>query len=299
MKNPDPRKTISLSNVACVYCGRYFGSDLRSTKDHVIARRLVPDGMISRGWNLIVKACEVCNRSKSDLESEVAAVTMQPDAIGRFARDAAELKATAARKGDGARSSVTGLRVAKSGTHVQFEVPLGSAASLKFSFVGPPQLNDDVALRLACHQIISIFYFLTFDRKLRLGRYWPGVFSVANIAHRADWGNPTALEFQKRTAIWDLWFCGVAAHGFFKAMVRKLPGPEPVWGWALEWNENYRLVGFFGDDSQVREQLGSLPQLSWQASAVNDAGRVNSRVETALHADHDHLFVVGDQLGAP
>jgi 5-methylcytosine-specific restriction endonuclease McrA len=78
-------KPLRLRNATCVYCGVEFGPEEKRTKEHVIAREFVPVVDFNGQWNLIVNACCSCNNEKADLEGEIAALTMQPDVLGRFA----------------------------------------------------------------------------------------------------------------------------------------------------------------------------------------------------------------------
>lgn len=47
---------------------------------------------------------------------------------------------------------------------------------------------------------------------------------------------------------------------FFKLITRKHPSVE-IWAWALEWNHNRRLIGFFGEREPAQAIYDSLPKL--------------------------------------
>src|SRR5712672_3459971 len=65
-----------LRNITCCYC-RTFLSDVPSNKEHVIAKNFVPTGTLDRSWNLIAQACVACNTRKSDLEDDMAVLSLQ------------------------------------------------------------------------------------------------------------------------------------------------------------------------------------------------------------------------------
>jgi hypothetical protein len=67
--------------VICPYCGVALSKE-NSTKEHVLARKFVPKGTLNNQWNLILNACRCCNNSKSDLEDDISAITMQPNMRG-------------------------------------------------------------------------------------------------------------------------------------------------------------------------------------------------------------------------
>ncbi len=77
-----------------------------------------------------------------------------------------------------------------------------------------------------------------------------------------------------------------SADGFFKAVIRKAPDLEDVWGWALEWNKNFRVIGLVGDLEAMLGRARRLPKL---VADQDDAGNV-SREEVPLAPQEDHLF---------
>ena len=97
---------IAIANGTCVYCGIDLTQDTLS-KEHVIGKHFVPKGKLQDSWNLIVNACNPCNRKKSDLEDDISAITMQPDAYDRHGHDDEEAKSEAERKGKGSFSRYT------------------------------------------------------------------------------------------------------------------------------------------------------------------------------------------------
>ena len=107
-------KPLRLRNQTCVYCSTMFGPGVKRTMEHVIAKRFVPEIDFSKQWNLIANACEACAKEKGDLESDISAVTLQPDGFGRFANADARVPREAKRKGKGAISHRTGKPVGES-----------------------------------------------------------------------------------------------------------------------------------------------------------------------------------------
>lgn len=65
-----------LQNVTCCYC-RTSLADVPSNKEHVIEKNFVPKGSLQKSWNLIAQACVSCNTRKSDLEDDMALLSLQ------------------------------------------------------------------------------------------------------------------------------------------------------------------------------------------------------------------------------
>jgi hypothetical protein len=109
LKHLRPDSPILLNNVTCPYCGRSFreGGVVRH-KEHVIGRNFVPRGKLDGGWNLILRACEPCNGHKADLENDLSAISMQPDAVGQHYDSDPILMSQAARKAEKSFSRRTG-----------------------------------------------------------------------------------------------------------------------------------------------------------------------------------------------
>ncbi len=84
LKEHPPHLPLMLNNETRVYCGAELTAASR-TKEHVIGRRFVPKGKLNQQWNLIVWACKTCNGLKADLENDLSAISMQPEASGKFA----------------------------------------------------------------------------------------------------------------------------------------------------------------------------------------------------------------------
>jgi hypothetical protein len=63
-----------------------------------------------------------------------------------------------------------------------------------------------------------------------------------------------------------------------------------VWAWALEWNQNYRIIGFFGDEDAVRSLLDELPELPRQVIPTGAGTFVTVRKDVMLSEAEDRLF---------
>src|ERR1035441_6423577 len=112
---------------------------------------------------------------------------------------------------------------------------------------------------------------------------------------RADWGNPLMRGFTSETRPWHLRFAGIAASEFFKVSIRRHPEGAEVWAWALEWNQNFRLIGFFGNEGEVDSQIG---KLSKKIVGGGEKTEFRSRADIALlPEEEDDLFVVKDADG--
>src|SRR4051794_17550674 len=104
-------RAIILNNAACAYCGVEFSDVMLPEKEHTIGRRLVPKGTLNRQWNLLLRSCRRYNSYKANLEDDISAITMQPDATGQFVNADPRLRAEAARKAHNAISRKTGKPV--------------------------------------------------------------------------------------------------------------------------------------------------------------------------------------------
>lgn len=280
LRHHPAEKPLRLRNATCVYCGVEFGPGQKRTKEHVIGRDFVPEVDFSGQWNLIVNACQACNNEKSDLEGELAALTMQPDVLGRFAANDDRLPRQAERKGKGAVSARTGKPVADSQESFTIKGELMPGVTVSFGFVCPPQSVRDRVVRLAERHLRAFFYLITYDRQSQRGGGPSGAFLPVSIASKQDWGNAVLRAFQDTVADWPFRVHALAADGYFKLVIRRKEGAE-LWAWALEWNRNLRLAGLLGDEAALRTVAESLPPLT----APKGYGQ-----EVPLPEDEDHLF---------
>ena len=294
MKFHPPNKRMVLKNQTCAYCHRQFDEELRPEVEHVIGRRFVPRGTLANEWNLIVRSCRACNARKAELENDISAITMLPDEFGRF--ESHEVASKEAIRKSSTISTRTGKPVAESHESIEIQQQLMPGVTIKANMVGGPQIDTERAFDLAFFHVAAFFYRITFDEKSRIGRPIPGVCAAAGLARRSDWGNERMLAFQEMTSAWLPRVHGIAAGEYFKIIIRRHPEPDPcLWAWALEWNRNYRLAGFFGDEEKAKTVVSALPRLKgWFAGeGVDKEGRPyrdTMRVDVPLADEEDHYF---------
>ena len=159
-----PDRPTLLRNTRCPYCGEDLAT-APSDRDHVIGRRFVPKGSLSKSWNLILCACRRCNTIKSDLEDDLSAISMQPDAWGTHAADDPALKESSVRKAAGSLSRRTGRPVAASQEQFQLAASPGPGMRFTVTFTSPPQMDPVRASELARLQMMALFYWLTYNPK--------------------------------------------------------------------------------------------------------------------------------------
>jgi len=292
IREPDPTRPIYLRGASCIYCGNTFGprgTESEKTRDHVIGRRFVPKGFLSKEWNLQVSSCRKCNATKAALEDDISAITLQPNHPGESGLSDA-LSAEAMRKARGAVSGRTGKLVAESQEGINAKGLLFPGVSFSLNMICGPQLNLDRAFNLALYHIAAFFQLTTWDVQARRGKWWPGSFMPVLCSRRPDWGNVVLLAFQDLLANWDLRFIGSSARGFFKIMIRRYPSHVPLWAWALEWNKSTRLIGFMGDESEGRKLAAALPRLESHVVEQRDNYFLRARAERPIDAKSDRLF---------
>ncbi len=247
---------LRLRNLNCPYCGVDLASlapDDRN-RDHVIGQRFVPKGI--QDWNLIVATCTACNTdAKAQLENDISAITMQPDAHGRFADPA--LAAEAKRKGK-TKSQATGKPVSESQSKFTVGGNFGKA-KISFGFTGPPRVQLPRVYDLARYHVAGFWFLSSYEESSKRGATLPS--PLYPIAHtlRSDWGNPAFLGFADMVRTWGNVSHIVTAEGFFKVMIRRSDTEPDLFAWALEWNKNMRVLGFLGKEQAARDAYGALP----------------------------------------
>tara|TARA_R110002073_G_scaffold120601_2_gene262695 strand:- start:33928 stop:34836 length:909 start_codon:yes stop_codon:yes gene_type:complete len=280
---------MRLSNQNCAYCGQEFDASLHKTKEHVVARRFVPKGSMDGAWNLIANACEPCNRAKADLEDDISAITMLPDQYGRYAVEDPRLKETAERKAAKSGSRKTGKAVAKSGETSTVEASSGSL-KMSFGFSANPQIDQKRIFSLANFHWRAFFYMITYSKETQRGGCVPGQFMPVGNANRMDWGNDQMRWFMGATDEWDPRLKLVTADGYFKKSIRRDPSGLEVWAWALEWNQNQRVIGFAGKRECLDVMAEDLPMLRTTTIAQSPGRFVRYRKEIPLEPEDDTLF---------
>jgi len=254
----------------------------------------VPVGTLNNQWNLILWACQPCNRKKSDLEGDLSAITLHLHTAGLPRMNDSRAKSESLRRSHKSVSRKTGKPVSQSTVKLSFSAPLGLNGSLEGHFIGPPQLDEARIFELARLQMAGFFYFLTFNRIEQVGHYWPGGFYPVHGILKSDWGNPIQRAFAAQIATWDYRLVLNTAGGYFRALIRRHPTKE-CWAWAVEWNDAYRLVGYLGDLSAAQELANQLPSLDTPTVVkAPDGSLLRIRVEQPLPDEDDILFVTGD-----
>lgn len=279
-----------LQNVTCPYCGAPIDKRAR-TKEHVVGRRFVPVGTLNNAWNLIFWSCLQCNREKSDLEDDISAITMHFHVAGLPRMNDSRVQAEAKRKGMKSGSRSTGKAVAESSASLAVNAKIGVVGEMVADFTAPPQLDDARVHELARLQMTGFFYFLTYDRARNVGHYWPGGFYPVHGTIKSDWGNPVHREFMKEVATWDYRLILSTADGYYRAAIRRHPAKD-CWSWAVEWNDCYRLVGFFGDLDAAKEVADRLPRIPVQSVVEGPNRWLRVRLEEPLNEEDDLLFYV-------
>jgi energy-coupling factor transporter ATP-binding protein EcfA2 len=153
---------------------------------------------------------------KSDLEDDMSALAMQPDAFGEYATDDRQLHEESRRKGAKSVNRRTNKPVEKSWDTKRLGSLL-TTASFSFSFAVPPQPDYNRAASLAGYQMAALFYWITYNAQSKRGGFWPGEGVVTNVAFRRDWGNSLQRSFAAHTRDWDQRLQIVTADGYFKA----------------------------------------------------------------------------------
>ena len=283
-----PRHRVVKRNVLCAYCGIPLEPFKGGEAEHVIGRRFVPKGTLAGQWNLIVRSCPPCNDGKADLEDDLSAITMQPDGLGRFAADDDRLRAEAVRKAR-TRNRRTQQRVSEPTPPLVVEGNFGPA-KITFSYTAPAQADDRRMFELARLPLIGFFSMLTYDETARRGYFWTGQYAPVVVARQEDWGNPRLLWIDAVSKDWEYRLHAIAAEGFYKVWIRRRLGEPAVWAWAIEWNRNFRLAGFFGDTASIATLLEDLPKLGIHTVHKGPDRWLRMRTEQPLADDGDVLF---------
>lgn len=281
-----PDRAVILHNETCPYCGIALTRETR-TKEHVVGRRFVPRGTLHQHWNLIVWACEPCNRRKAELEDDLSAISMQPDPWGEHARDDVRLRKEAVRKAK-TKSRRSGKPVKDSQEQFSISQKFGGA-EFTFNFTSAPQADEHRIVELARMQVMAFFYWITIQEGEVNGRFWPGKFFPLQPVLRSDWGNDELMFFVAETKDWDWRVHAVTADGYFKLAIKKHPD-RLNWSFAVEWNESYRIVGFFGDTDWLHEIRDRVPQQAMETIYARGDEVLRQRREVPLPSEDDMLF---------
>lgn len=293
ISEPPSNRPLRLNNATCPYCGIELLGD-NNTKEHVIGRRFVPRGFLNGSWNLIVRACRKCNELKSKLENDISAITLS----GRFwfdVHDSEQLaRQEAQRKARNSMSNRTRKSVLHSQEERTIEVTFAPGSTIKFDLVSPPQIDSDRLWELARMQMMAFFYFVTFNQEANRGGFWPEGFHPLSEAHHGDWGNSLQRAFMRAVVDWQPCLVGDTAAGYFRSIIRRHPTCE-CWSWAVEWNKNYRLVGFFGSREAAQETVHEFQAPRMTAIATRADSEIRFRNYDDLSDEEDSLFLWNEE----
>lgn len=285
----DPDRPVSLPGVKCGYCGVAIGGRA-TTKDHVIARRFVPEGTLTDGFHLQVKACRPCNDRKARLEDDISLITMLPDTAGRHVRDDERLKRTVARKAKGSVSPVTRKLAAQSYNKLDARWPIGGGASLTYSGLAMPTLEDRRVAELAYLQVQGFCFFRSFDPVRQHGAWLQrDRFLMLGQLIDADWGNPRMRHFVAAARAWDTCCIVNLADGYFRHAMFKMADHD-LWAWALEWNGRLRVFGLYGEPAPRDSFVAGMPAVSADFSHGDTTNGFAMRVDTPLGPDEDDML---------
>jgi hypothetical protein len=212
---------------------------------------------------------------------------MQPDAWGTHARDDVRLHNEAVRKAK-TTSRRSGKPVKDSQEQFSISHTFGGA-EFKFSFTTAPQADEPRIIELVRMQVMAFFYWITIQPGEVNGRFWQGKFFPIQPVRRADWGNEQLRFFMAEIEDWDWRVHAVTADGYFKLAIKKHP-ELLVWSFAVEWNESYRIVGFFGDTSGLIHLRDRVPELAMETIHAQGDDWIRHRREVPLSDDDDKLF---------
>jgi hypothetical protein len=247
-------------------------------------------GTLNKNWNLILWACQKCNRRKSDFEDDISAISMHLHTVGLPSMSDLGAQTEASRRSLKSVSRKTGKVIAASNVELHGSARLVGNAELTFRFNGPPQFDNERVRELARLQMMAFFYFLTYDKTTKLGQVWKGGFYPVHSTIKSDWGNPLHRSFMSQCRHWDYRLILSTAGGYFRAMIRKHPVQE-CWSWAIEWNQCYRIVGYFGDPEPARKLAAELPPLRAQSILEEPSNWIRYSVDQPLAEDDDILFI--------
>lgn len=292
LKSLPDNKVIRLDNVTCVYCGAALTKETTS-REHVVGRRFVPKGKLHGYWNLIVNACQTCNGTKSDLEDDISAISMQPDVFGRYGHEDEAGATDGQRKAENSFSRRTKKTVKDSHEQMTINGTLGPGVNISFNFTGPPQADRNRVFELARLQLMGFFYWITFQKDQNRGYWWPGGFYPVLEANRPDWGNPVHRAFAEAVVEWEPRVFASNADGFFKIALRKHPAAD-CWSWALEWNHAKRVIGFCGDRNAVQAVAADFPKLKAEMVSQGSNATLAYRIETPFGEDDDDKLFYWD-----
>ncbi len=257
-----------------------------------MGNKFIPTGELGNGnlFNLIFRACEECNKEKSDIERHISSVTLYNSparADSQVHNDIAQRKAE---KDYHPRKQ--GTLIKDSGDNLTVSTNFGSA-DISFSISGPPQADPMHIELLAFWHVQGIFSLitscnpLTVDGTTLLDNKF---FHFHGSYPHSDWGNPNVLEIMERTLEIPCYANIETANGFFKAIMRRGKGEDGQWFWALEWNKSLRVFGAISLPDSTPAIFDNLPNTSWKELGTQEGTRTRFRGENPLDSKLDILF---------
>ena len=288
MNNYFSKNPTILKNCRCSYCGCKLDTE-NKTRDHLIGRRFVPKGKLHSQWNLILNACMDCNSRKSDLEDDIAAISLLSSLSGRFSHGDVDVIEDARRRAPKSISRRTRKPVVDSDEKLTFDVRLNSEIEMAVGLVCPPQIDEMRAFELARLHMVGLFFMQTYNRETCEGGWRPGGFFPIAMSRRSNWGSPIMKGFMSAIREWEHRIDLVTAGGFFKAMSRRHLSTD-CWAWAIEWNQSFRLVGLYGKSELAQEIVDGLP-VEEMRMLVSGRRSMSYRIETSLSEADDTLFL--------
>jgi hypothetical protein len=219
---------------------------------------------------------------------------MHPGVVGEHVRDDVRLHEEAARKARKSISQRTRKPVADSDE--QFTIKMSPFPGVEFSFnmTTAPQADEARIIELVRMQLMAFFYWDTIQPGEVNGRFWRGSYMPLAPVRRPDWGNSHQRFFMSLTADWDPRVHAITAEGYFKLAIKKHPGHD-AWSFAVEWNESYRIAGFFGDKDALLQLRDRLPPLPMETIRGPGTDYVRYRLEVPLSDDDDLLFDLANE----
>lgn len=280
-----------LQNARCAYCNTEFSRSDEPQKEHVIGRLFVPKGSHDRQWNLHLNSCHECNQRKSNLENDISAITMISQ-LPEGAED--EILLSEASRKSRTKSQRTERPVADSAETFQFEHTFGNA-KMSFCLSAPPQVDDHRMFALARYQLAGFFFMITYKKDKEMGVLWPGDYLPIGVVRRQNWGDPAKASFSQATKDWPLRFAAGTSSGYYCALIKKHPAHE-IWSWALEWNQNFRLFGFFGDKELAKKMVSDFAVSKREGPFPGpDGSTFYATTEIPLDEEQDIFFYVDEK----
>lgn len=284
---------LRLKNKNCPYCGISLHKSM-DTKEHVVGKNFVPRGSLVKSWNLIVRACNSCNSKKASLEDDISAITMMPDAVGRYPTEDMLFINESKRKSEAiSRTTRKPVKDSYASPTITYK---DKNVTINIDSRCPPQLQPNRVWTLCSYQIRGFFACLMYDDNTGRVLFAPGTFGPVFCSLKSNWGSPVFDYFGKKTLEWKPVFIAYIAEGCYRVIIKRF-GDSPFWSWAVEWNHNYRCVGFIGSDSDLDSIEKEMQSLHWGNLVIFSDGKNSAVKEVLLEEDgEDPCFTYNSEL---